>query len=92
MYRTLYDSVPLEDALTGLEDDSDVILNGLHRELAQRKELQARLLAVLCRKQETETLLAGKLKKFDELKQQLHQFIKVSSSENVQCMYLSFFV
>ncbi len=78
MPRTFYNSVPIEEPLTGDEDHLEV-LTRLQRELAQRKELQARLLAILHRKQETEELLAEKLKKFDEFKQQLHQLIKVNN-------------
>lgn len=67
-----------------------VILDRLHRELAQRRELQARLLAILQRKQETEATLAEKVKRFEDLKHHLHQLIKVTAHMNANAKQICF--
>ena len=80
----------MEVPLSGTEDHPTII-NRLQGELAHRKELQARLLAVLQRKLDTEEALAGKVKKFEELKHQLHQLIKVSVTGENEWVMSNFF-
>jgi hypothetical protein len=70
---------PLEDSdpLLEVTDPHELMIKRLQRELAQRQELQAQLISILQRKQQTELELEKKKRKIEDLKLHLQNLIKV---------------
>lgn len=78
-YRNIYESIELEPLeAESCENEHDLMIKRLQRELAKRQELQGHLISILQRKQQTEAELERKKKKMDELRHQLQALLKNS--------------
>lgn len=87
IFRNCFESIELEKEEeegfeAGIIDPHEKMIHRLHRELAQRQELQTRLISILQKKQETENELMGKKRRIDDLRLHLQNLFKVRIAEN----------
>ena len=83
----LFSTIEIELADSELENDPEYsvlsehekMIKKLHWELAKRQNFQERLLSILQKKQDTETELAAKKRKLEDLRVHLQLLLKVNS-------------
>ena len=72
---------PLDSCEEPSTDSHELMIKRLHRELSQRQELQAELVSILQKKQQTEVELAKKKLKIENLRAHIQNLIKVKRTQ-----------
>lgn len=87
--RNIFETIELENDLEIeiTNDQHELMIKRLQMELFKRKELQAQLISILQRKQQTETELQVKKQKIEDLRNHLQNLLKVSKPLIDACGY-----
>ena len=78
-FRNIYNTIDLDEDMDEYKDlpEHEKMIKKLHCELSKRQTFQERLMAILQRKLETESELASKKRKLEDLKIALQSLLKV---------------